>query len=156
LVMWKYRSQALASELRPGRPPASRLVKITGELAPASSQMCMAMSDEERIKCLCPRPLLYTLTRIASPSNNNYSTILDLKTPREPMYRARIFARCAIDEISSFHASPNEGQNAAIGVVQMDYDKYSIILKSTAPQTSFRAVINSSEGLRLICANQDN
>ena len=124
--------------------------------APTPSRLlCQGLSEEAETQCLCPRSLPYELTALAPPSDDNYATQMTITAKREPMYRLRIFARTQMRS-GKISASPYSEGKAALSVMEMDYDPYSLVMNSSAPQNEFTLEVHSAEGLRLKCINQDN
>jgi hypothetical protein len=136
-------------------PPKGPLQKIEGTRETPSTEMCVGLPDADQIKCLCPRPLKYALTALPAPSDNNYATKLDIRAVREPIYKLRIFSRTVLSS-GKLEAFPyGEGQ-AAIVVEEFDYDRYSLIVQSTRPENRFIINVESAQGLRLKCIDQEN
>jgi hypothetical protein len=88
----------------------------------------------------------------------NYSTEVDIKAKKgaPPIYHLRIFARTQIKPGAEFDAIPFGRGKAASAVSTMDYDPYSIVLQSSAPQREFKIELHSAEGLGIKCVNQEN
>jgi hypothetical protein len=104
------------------------------------------------------RPLAYHLKALPAPSDMNYSTEVDIKAKKgaPPIYHLRIFARTQIKPGAEFDAIPFGRGKAASAVSTMDYDPYSIVLQSSAPQREFKIELHSAEGLGIKCVNQEN
>lgn len=141
--------------LAPGRPSGGPLTRVEGVVPVPSWQQCRGLSDEEEIKCLCPRPLPFAMKRLPSPPDNNYSTEVTITTDREPMFRIRLYSRTVISRSVVKEAFPND-KNSVVSQLLMDNDKYSVVIISSAPQTRFTLVIDTAEALRLKCVNQEN
>jgi hypothetical protein len=131
-------------------------VRMDVHVPVASSLLCQGLSAEKEIECLCPRPLPYKLRSLPAPSDNNYATEVDIAASREPIYRLRIFARTQVRSGGEFVVSPYGDGKSASAVGGMDYDPYSLIAQSSAPQREYKIEVHSSEGLRLKCINQEN
>ena len=141
----------------PKYPPSQNpLVRMEGTAVPASNQMCTGLQGDDRIKCLCPDPMKYTLSALPTPSDNNYATELQVKKGKRPFYHLRAFARTMIDVRHGWNiVPPLEGHgSAALGV--FDYDPYTFTLTSTYPLDQFNIEVRSAEGLRLYCINEIN
>ena len=138
------------------KPPARELRRVDVHALVPSEQMCQGMSDEQRISCLCPRPVTYTMTPGPTPPDNNYSTMLTITTPREGMHKARVFLRSMMSDVNMISASPFGQGEAAIGTLHADYDKISFLVQSSAPERNFVVAVSTSESLRVICINQEN
>jgi len=137
-------------------PPKGRLIAMQGNVPVPSSQMCTGLPEAQEIQCLCPRPLKYELAALSPPSDTNFSTELTIHAVREPMYRLRVFARTAIVFTGPLFASPHDEDRTATVVQRMDYDPYSIVIRSSAPQELFKIELHTPEGLRIKCVNQEN
>ncbi|HMD78115.1 MAG TPA: hypothetical protein VKG86_12170 [Terracidiphilus sp.] len=136
-------------------PPKGPLVRFDMQAEAPSMSMCQGMSDAKQIQCLCPSPLTYTLSALAAPSDNNYSTEIKVKKADRSFYRIRVFARTVMVARYGWSMNPPFNQSiAALGL--MDYDPYSFTFTSTAPENEFKIEVHSSEGLRLKCVNQEN
>ena len=141
--------------LTPGRPSGGPGIRVEGHVPIPSWQQCQGLGDKEELKCLCPRPLYYTLKRLPSPKDNNYSTEVTITAVREPMFRIRIYSRTPISRSVLTEVFPND-KNSVTGQYLMDYDRNSVVIQSSAPQTKFTLVMDTSEALRLKCVNQEN
>jgi hypothetical protein len=132
-------------------------IRMEGTIEPASSTMCQGMPDDAQVACLCPSPLTYTLKALPAPSDNNYSTEIDIKKVDKPIYRLRIFSRAQMQRGAEFVAVPpiaNSGGSVAL--VEMAYDPFSFAIHSSVPKDEFKLEVHSAEGLRLKCINQEN
>jgi hypothetical protein len=137
-------------------PPKGPLLKHEGYVPVASQLLCPGLPDEARAACLCPRPLKFTLNALASPPDNNYATEMVITTPREPMYRVRVFLRDTISDADLLGAAPHQGKGVSNSVWTAEFDRYSFGATSSAPQEVFRVKLLSATGIRVICANQEN
>lgn len=135
--------------------PTGPLVRFDGSAVPASLSMCQGMPDAAQIDCLCPSPLDYSLKALPTPRDNNYSTEIDIKKVDRPIYRLRIFSRTFFGSHGAFQLFPPMNHSSAF-LGELEYDRYSYILSSTAPEDEFKLEVHTSEGLRLKCINQDN
>jgi len=73
--LWKVKSK----DARYIPPPQGRLVRFDGQAKPNSTGMQRIVSTE-RIECLCPHQVDYELSALPTPSDNNYSTQVDIKS----------------------------------------------------------------------------
>jgi hypothetical protein len=138
-------------------PPSGPLVRMEGKAEAASETMCQGMSAEQRITCLCPDSLPYSLKALPSPKENNYSTELDIKKSERPFYRIRAFARTPISVRYGWTLDPPlAGHSASASLGIFDYDPYSFVLTSTQGENEMKIEVHSAEGLRLYCVNQEN
>jgi len=71
------------------------------------------------------------------------------------MYRVQLFGRAPLYP-GKIEAFPYGEGKAGIAVTEMEFDPYTLLLQSSAPQREFKLEIKSSEGLRLKCINQIN
>ncbi len=136
--------------------PNHPAVRFDGKAEPPSSQMCQGVPD--RAKCLCPDSLKYTMKALPTPSDNNYATEVKIaaRSSVEPMYHIRVFARTPIRGYN-YSASPfGKDQGAGLAQGIYEYDPYSITLQSSRPEQDFTVELHSSEGLGLICVEQEN
>jgi hypothetical protein len=136
-------------------PPKGPGIKFEGRMETPSSQMCTGMADAAQIACLCPRPLKYALKALPPPSDNNYATQIDIRAVREPIYKLRIFGRTQLHS-GKLAAFPYGEGKAGTVVMEMDYDPFSLIVQSSAPQTRYTLEVRSAQGLRIKCVNQEN
>ena len=139
--------------------PKGPAIHVTGTAETPSMQMCQEVKgEEEQIKCLCPRPLEYTLKALPAPSDDNYSTEVDIKAKAgaDPIYHLRIFARTQIHPGKIFETLPFGSGKAASGVGVLTYHPYSLVLQSSSPQREYRIELHSAEGLGIKCINQEN
>jgi hypothetical protein len=129
---------------------------MEGTVESPSSMMCQGLNAVDQVKCLCPSPLQYSLKALPAPSDNNYSTLIEIKKAARPFYRIRVFAKTQMQARYGWTLTPpiNGHSGAALGL--MDYDPYSFILTSTAPENGFNIEVHTAEGLRLRCVNQEN
>jgi hypothetical protein len=136
-------------------PPKGPLQEMQVGKEISSSQLCVGMSDQAQVDCLCPRPLLYTLEALPPPANHNYATKVTINAVREPIYKLRIFSRTPIysGAINSF---PYGAGQAAVSVEELDYDRFSLVMQSSRPEQGFTIEVGSAQGLRLKCINQEN
>lgn len=139
----------------PWDPPKGPLVKFESSIPAPSNQLCVGLSEREELRCLCPRPIAYDLTAMPQPKDNNYAVEVTIRKVREPLYRVRLFSRTIISEANLIDVWPNT-KNAITTLQTMDFDKYSIIIQSTAPQDRFKALLQTNAGLRIKCINQEN
>jgi len=137
-------------------PPRGPLIRTEGNIPIASSLLCPGLLEEERTACLCPRPLNFKLAALPAPAEDNFATEIEITTPREPMYRIRVFLRDTISGAHLLAASPHEGKGVSSYAWSAAYDRYSFGAASTAPQSVFRVKLLSATGIRVICANQEN
>jgi hypothetical protein len=121
-----------------------------------SSEMCIALSEEAELQCLCPNPVTFSLKSLAAPNDNNYATEVTITAVQDPMYRVRLFARSQIHPSGELRASPYGKGKAALFTGILAYDLYSIILRSSSPEQEFKLELHSAEGLRIKCVNQEN
>ncbi|MFY9560138.1 MAG: hypothetical protein WAQ52_07885 [Terriglobales bacterium] len=135
-------------------PDGHRALRIEGNANPTHLH-CYDLPESKQIECLCPRPVDYTLKALDTPPDNNFSTEVDIKTEKDPMYRLQLFARTPIHP-GKLEAFPYGEDKAAIGVGIFQIDPSSLMVQSTAPEQEFRLEVHSSEGLRLKCINQIN
>ncbi len=135
--------------------PNNPLVRMEGNAVPPSMAMCQGMPDAAQTACLCPSPLDYSLKALPTPSDNNYSTEIDIRKVERPIYRLRIFSRTILGSTGPIQVIPPLSHSSAF-LGKMDYDPYSFIMSSTAPEDEFKLEVHTSEGLRLKCINQDN
>jgi hypothetical protein len=131
-------------------------IRVDGTAVLPSNQLCQGMPDADQIKCLCPSPLDYTLRALPAPSDNNYSTEIDIKKVDKPIYRLRIFARTMLGATGPIVMVPPINSHSSGSLGRFDYDPYSFVMSSTAPEDEFKLEVHTSEGLRLKCINQDN
>jgi hypothetical protein len=149
---WAHKAPDYPAPKNPGVHMASRAE------AP-SSEMCLgAKNENDRVKCLCPHPLAYTLKAFPAPSDDNYST--EVRIPARnvfsPMYHLRIFAKTPITP-AAFSASPyGKVQGAVLMSGVLTYDHYSVILQSSRPEQEFKIELHSAEGLGITCIEQQN
>jgi hypothetical protein len=137
--------------LRPKGPG----IRVDIKAPVASGLLCQGLSQHDENQCLCPRPLPYELKALAQPSNDNYATEVTITAKREPIYRLRIFGRTQMRS-GRISASPYGDGEAAVGVLEMDYDPFSLVMNSSAPQQELKVEVHTSEGLRIKCINQEN
>lgn len=139
----------------PYLPPSShKAIKVDGQIKP-TPQACIGLSEEKEIECLCPRPVDYILNALPTPPDDNYATQVDIKAASEALYRVQLFGRTQMHS-GTLEAFPYGDGKAATGVVEMDYDRYTLLVQSSAAQQEFKLEVRSSEGLRLKCINQIN
>ncbi|SRR6266849_6300798 len=137
-------------------PPKGPAIRVDESYVPPSSQLCRGLSDEAEIECLCPRPLNFSLKSLPPPTDTNYATELTILAVREPIYRLRVFSRTYISNGTLSETWPY-GLNDAVNMLGMfDYDRFTIVIHSSAPQKRYRAVLHTAEGLRIKCVNQEN
>jgi micrococcal nuclease len=136
-------------------PPKGPGIRVEGQIPVPSTKMCLGLSERAEIECLCPRPLTYTLQSLPPPSDNNYATELTIKAVREPIYRLRVFSRTQISYATLTETWPHDKQAASF-LERMEYDLYSIVMHSSAPQKRYKAIFHTAEGLRIKCINQEN
>jgi hypothetical protein len=137
-------------------PPKGPAIRVDTSYVTPSSQLCRGLSDEAEIECLCPRPLKFTLKSLPTPIETNYATELMITAVREPIYRLRVFSRSYISNGTLVEAGPYGPHEAASFLGMFDYDKFTVVMHSSSPQKSYRAVLHSAEGLRIKCVNQEN
>jgi hypothetical protein len=137
-------------------PPRGPLTRVDGDFPAPSELLCAGVSDEVRIACLCPRLVPYSLESLSAPKEDNYAIQVTLTSPREPMYKVRVFLRGMISHAELLDSFPYGPKQSVSVVENLDYDKYSFIVQSSAPQSVFKLRVLSSTGLRLMCANQEN
>jgi hypothetical protein len=158
MTQWKSEHPAQstsAPDVQYPLPPQGRLQRVEASLEVPSSQLCVGMSDTAQINCLCPRPLKYNLTALPTPNDNNYATKVEIHSVREPIYKLRIFSRTVVSS-GPISALPYGQGQAAVGVEEFAYDRLSLVMQSSKPETEYTIEIHSSEGLRLKCINQVN
>jgi hypothetical protein len=136
--------------------PKGPLVRMEGQVEQASISMCQGMSEAERIACLCPSPLQYSLRALDPPNDNNYSTEIDIRKSNRPFYRLRIFARTTMEARYGYSLAPPIGEHSSAALGIMTYDPFSLTLTSSAPEDEFKIQVHTAEGLRLWCVNQEN
>jgi len=131
-------------------------IRFEGTAETPSSAMCSGMADEDQIKCLCPSPLDYALNPLPAPKDSNYSTEIVIKKVDRPMYRVRIFSRAQIDSTGPLVEYPPVNSHSGLSFGKFDYDPFTLVMNSSAPEDEFKLDVHTSEGLRLKCINQDN
>ncbi len=136
-------------------PEGHRAVRVEGNVNP-SYLHCYDLPDDKQIECLCSRPVDYTLSALATPPYNNFSTLVDIKAGKESMYRIQLFARTPIHPAGTLEALPYGASKAAIAIGSFEADPNTLLLQSTAPEQEFKIELHSSEGIRLKCINQIN
>ncbi len=138
-------------------PPKGPGVREDFQAVPPSNQMCLGLAGQERINCLCPNPLRYSLKALPAPSDNNYSTEVNVKAATVPFYRIRVFARTQMNARYGYTTVPPfKNGNFAAFLGTFDYDPYSFVFNVTKPVREFKIEVHSSEGLRLYCVNEIN
>ena len=139
-------------------PTKNKAVRVDAQLEPPSNQMCTGMPDDDRIQCLCPRLVPYSIEALPPPDSDNYAALLTIRSPREPMYKIRVFLRGVFSEAITVFPNEEMLKNQHFSIIHgfMDYDRYSFIVQSTAPQAVFKVKLLSSTGPRVICINQVN
>jgi len=153
-------TEGLLAEMRkpkeiPWVPPTGPGIRFDSQIPAPSNQMCVGLSEFAELQCLCPRPVEYSLAAMPEPKNNNYATQVTINKVRESLYRVRLFSRAIISGANLNGVWPNESK-AITTLGMMDFDRYSIIIQSTAPQDGFKVVLQTAEGLRIKCINQEN
>lgn len=157
VVAEKASAQRVSDPLYPR--PSNKLVRVDGDTPLASGILCpTSMPDQDRISCLCPNLVPYRLEALPTPPSDNYATLLTLDGPRQPIYKVRLFFRDVFSHSEVVYPTSEMAKmyHFSFGQVSMDYDRYSLVVQSTAPQQSFKLKMFSSTGLRVICANQIN
>jgi len=138
-------------------PPNGPGIRFEGTTPIPSSQMCVGLSDEQEIQCLCPRQLTYTLKALPAPRDNNYATEITITKPPEQFQRIRVFLRAMVSFASLVEVVPDDKIAKSITTLgTMDYDRFSFVISSTAPKSYYKVVVHSSEQMRLKCINQEN
>ncbi len=142
-------------------PPAGKAVRFDGANPIPSEVLCPShgMTDEQRRNCLCPRLLPYTLRSMEPPKESNFETEITISKTCDPIYKARLFFRDVYSQLGSiFKASPYMPPASKVLMTRgdMEFDRYSVLLSSSAPQDTITTSIMSAGGLRLICVNQEN
>jgi hypothetical protein len=138
--------------------PKNKGQRVDVQLEPASSQMCVGLADSERIKCLCPRPVRYSLEPLPPPDTDNYAGLLTIRSPREPMYKVRVFLRAVFSEAVTTYPTDEMLQTEHFSIAHgfMAYDPFSFVIQVTKPQKLLKIKVTSSTGPRVICVNQEN
>jgi hypothetical protein len=116
------------------------------------------MSDIERIDCLCPSRLQYSLRALPPPSDSNFETEVTVKKVCLPIYKARVFFRDAYTRTGYITMVPYEQPESHVtgGFEEAQWDKTSFLIKSSAPEDEFHFSVLTATGLRILCINQMN
>jgi hypothetical protein len=142
-------------------PPKGKAIRFEGAYPIASEILCPShgLSEDARIACLCPNRLQYILRAMPPPTDSNFETEITISKVCNPMYKVRVFLRDIYTNLGSvFEASPYMAPATHVGLTRgsFDYDKFSFLLNSTAPEDTFKTSVLSASGLRVVCVNQEN
>jgi hypothetical protein len=142
-------------------PPQGKAVRFESDYPIASELLCPShgMSEQERLACLCPNRLPYTLRAMAPPKESNFETEITVTKTCTPLYKVRVFLRDVYSALGKeLEASPYMPPVSKVVLTggSMEYDRYSFMLNSTAPQDTIKVSVLTASGLRLVCVNQEN